>query len=485
MNPVGVWPGSDTETARTIYSTRKMNSAGQLKGKAGEPPIAVTLSRWVADVEAIDLPAAVVDACVNTLIDTYGLAYAARRTEYVAALLQSWTTAGPCTVLGYPRTRDAGTAAMINGTAAHGEDFDNTFEGCPVHPGSVVVPAVLAAAEERGLSGHDALRGMAVGQELMCRLALVVQKGTHAAGFHPTAVIGAMGATAAVAAATRMPPQATANALGVAGSMASGIIEYLADGSWTKRMHAGWAAQSGVRAAAMGKAGFEGPATVFEGRHGFFRAFAPSVEPDLDLVTMDLGHRWESERLAFKPYACGTMTQPFVDCAIRLAARGIRAADIADLKCLVGEGTVHRLWEPLELKRRPPTPYAAKFSTPYCIAVAFLRGDAGLSEFSHDAIRDPAVLALAERVRYEIDPNDEYPHNYTGRIRATLTDGVVIDEAQSHLRGGAHEPLGRAELQRKCAANLSVGGADPEFAAILMAFAEALGAAAVVIPNHA
>ena len=109
----------------------------------------------------------------------------------------------------------------------------------------------------------------------------------------------------------------------------------------------------------------------------FFRAFAPSVVPDPGLVTDDLGTRWESARVAFKPYACGTMTQPFVDCAIRLAGRGIRADDIAELRCSVGEGTVHRLWEPLELKRRPPSAYAAKFSTPYCIAVGFLRGDAG------------------------------------------------------------------------------------------------------------
>ena len=450
-----------------------------------ESPVAVTLARWIAGVEAVDLPAAVVTSCADTIIDTYGLAFAARRSGYVTALLESWPGDGPCTVIGSQHTRDAGTAAMINGTAAHGEDFDNTFEGCPVHPGAVVVPAVLAVAEEQRLSGGDALRGIAVGQELMCRLALAVQKGAHAAGFHPTAVIGAMGSTAAVAAATRMAPGATANALGVAGSMASGIIEYLADGSWTKRMHAGWAAQSGLRAAAMGQAGFKGPATVFEGRHGFFRAFAPSVAPDLGLLTADLGERWESARVAFKPYACGTMTQPFVDCAIRLASRGIRAADIADLWCSVGEGTVHRLWEPLELKRKPPTAYAAKFSTPYCIAVAFLRGDAGLAEFSFESIRDPDVLALAERVRYEVDPEDEYPRNYTGRIRATLTDGRVVEEVQPHLRGGAREPLGRVELERKCAANVAFAGADPEVARAITAFADGLGDAAVIfgLPN--
>jgi 2-methylcitrate dehydratase PrpD len=364
---------------------------------------------------------------------------------------------------------------MINGTAAHGEDFDNTFEGCPVHPGAVVVPAVLSAAEASEISGADALRGIAVGQEIMCRMGLVAGKGPHAAGFHPTAVIGAMGATAAVAAATRTSPPATANALGIAGSMASGIIEYLADGSWTKRMHAGWAAHSGLRAVAMGRAGFKGPATVFEGKHGFFRAFAPSVSPDFTLLTDGLGEQWNVTGLAFKPFACGTMAQPFVDCAIRLARRGVRPEEIARLECSVGEGTVHRLWEPLNLKRNPPTAYAAKFSTPYCIAVAFLRGDAGLAEFTDTWTRDSSVLALARRVDYTIDPDDEYPLNYTGHIRATLTTGAVLEERQPYLRGGTRQPLERRELIKKCAANISYGGADPGLAMAIATWADEFG----------
>ena len=442
------------------------------------PPIAEVLANWLANLELDDIPPAVETVCADTVIDTLGLAFAARRSGYVAALMESWTAAGPCSVVGSRQTREPGAAAMINGTAAHGEDFDNTFEGCPVHAGAVVVPAVLAAAEAQGLSGNDSLRGIAAGQEVMCRLGLTVQKGVHAAGFHPTAVIGAMGAAAAVAAATRSSADAAVNALGIAGSMASGIIEYLTDGSWTKRMHAGWAAQSGLKAVAMAQAGFKGPATVFEGPHGFFRAFAPSVTADLGLVTADLGGRWESARVAFKPYACGTMTQPFVDCAVRLANRGIRALDIVELKCFVGEGTVHRLWEPLEVKRQPRGAYAAKFSTPYCIAVGFLRGGAGLAEFTSDAVRDPDVLSLAGRVCYEIDPDDEYPSNYSGRIRATLGDGSVVEEVQPHLRGGSREPLGRDEIERKCAANVAFGGADPDYAGAIARFADGLGGAA-------
>src|SRR5258707_6911589 len=140
-------------------------------------------------------------------------------------------------------------------------------------------------------------------------------------------------------------PAATPAAAPIAGSMASGIIEYLAEGAWTKRMHAGWAAQSGLRAALLARAGFNGPRTVFEGTHGLFHGFAHTTSGNYDALIGDFGTRWVTETLAFKPYPCGTMTHPYIDCARRLATRGIKPENIADIVCDVGEGTVHRLWE--------------------------------------------------------------------------------------------------------------------------------------------
>ena len=133
--------------------------------------------------------------------------------------------------------------------------------------------------------------------------------------------------------------------------MASGIIEYLAEGAWTKRMHAGWAAQSGLRAALMARSGFSGPRTVFEGTHGLFHGFAHTTDGNYAALLGDFGTRWVTETLAFKPYPCGTMTHPYIDCARRLAARGIKPEDIREIVCDVGEGTVHRLWEPLAAKQ--------------------------------------------------------------------------------------------------------------------------------------
>lgn len=434
--------------------------------------VSEALAAWIADLQADDLPGPVRQACADTILDTVGLIIAALDTDYGRAVRKAFPARGDCTVFGLPDTHEPAAAAVINGTCGHGEDFDNTFEGCPMHAGVVIVPALTAAGELFSLSNAEVAKGIAVGTEVMCRLGLVAQKAVHSAGFHPTAVMGTMGAAAGIAAATGQDRQQICDTLGVAGSMAAGIIEYLADGSWTKRMHAGWAAQSGLRAAMMGAAGFSGPRTVFEGTHGLYSAFAPSIDPDFNLLTEELGSRWEAARTAFKPYACGTMTQPYVDCAVRLAHQGVDPARISKIVCEVGEGTVHRLWEPLATKQTPPTPYAAKFSTPYCVAVGFLFRDAGLAQFTEIAVHDPKILELAGKVTYVVDPDNEYPRNYTGHVRATLEDGTIVEERQPQMRGGAREPLSRDDLTAKCAANLAFADRPKERTDDIAAFAD-------------
>ena len=182
--------------------------------------------------------------------------------------------------------------------------------------------------------------------------------------------------------------------------------------------------------------------------------------------------------IAFKPYACGTMTQPYIDCAIALAKQGVQAGQITDIVCDVGEGTVHRLWEELAVKHRPLTPYAAKFSTPYCMAVGFFDGRAGFGQFTAARIRDEAVLALAAKIRYRIDPLNPYPKNFTGHLGATLADGTIRELHQPHMRGGAHEPLPPPELRAKFLDNLRYGGWSEAQAARAQAWGEAVFAQA-------
>jgi 2-methylcitrate dehydratase PrpD len=455
-----VKPGNDGEKPGEHAKLTELLIGLIMDAKLPDIAVAEQLAERILAVDATRLPAPAREKCQETLIDVVGLCIAARNEDYVGSALAGWDEDGPCTAIGHRRAVSAAGAAFANGTAAHGEDFDDTFEGGPVHAGAVIVPAVLAVGERFRIEGKAALEGIAVGIELMCRLGLVAPKMVHKAGFHPTAVFGAMGAAAAVGKALKLDRKQMVDALGVVGSMASGIIEYLAEGTWTKRMHAGWAAQSGIRAAHLARAGFSGPRTVFEGVHGFFHGFANTTAGDFGKVTEDFGTRWLTQTLAFKLYPCGTMTHPYIDCARRLGARGIKPDDVVEMVCDVGEGTVHRLWEPLAAKQTPRNGYAGKFSQPYCIAAGFIRGNVGLSDFSDAAVQEPAVVALAQKIRYRIDPANPYPDNFTGHIRATLRDGSVIEERQPHMRGGAHEPLSRADIESKFLLNARHGGYD-------------------------
>ena len=420
--------------------------------------VAETLTEKIVGLKVSALPDITRRKCEDLLIDVVGLCVTASNQDYAQSALGGCDDDGSCTAIGHRRTLTAAGAAFVNGTAAHGEDFDDTFEGGPVHAGAVVVPAVLAACERYNLDGRMALIGLAVGTEVLCRLSLVAPKAVHKAGFHPTAIFGVMGASAGVGAALGLNTRQIVDALGIAGSMAGGIIEYLAEGAWTKRMHAGWAAQSGLRAALLARSGFVGPRTVFEGIHGLFHGFAHTTQGDYEALTGDFGQRWVTDTLAFKPYPCGTMAQPYIDCARRLAARGIKPEDVIEIVCEVAEGTVHRLWEPLATKQHPPNGYAAKFAVPYLLATGFVHGGVGLGAFTDSAIRDARVLALAAKVTFVIDPQNPYPHSYTGHIRATLKDGSFVEERQPHLRGGAQEPLTRQDVIDKFVLNVTHGG---------------------------
>jgi 2-methylcitrate dehydratase PrpD len=420
--------------------------------------VAETLAEEIARLKPGVLSPSTTRKCEDLLIDVVGLCVTARNEDYVRGALAGCDDDGSCTAIGHRRTLTAAGAAFVNGTAAHGEDFDDTFEGGPVHAGAVIVPAVLAACERHNPDGRMALTGIAVGTEVLCRLSLVVPKAVHEAGFHPTAIFGAIGAAAGVGAAIGLNVRQLVDAFGIAGSMAGGIIEYLAEGAWTKRLHAGWAAQSGIRAALLARQGFVGPRTVFEGVHGLFHGFAHTTQGDYEALTGDFGTRWVTDTLAFKPYPCGTMAQPYIDCARRLAARGIRAEDVEAILCEVAEGTVHRLWEPLADKQCPRNGYAAKFAVPYLLASGFVHGGVGLNAFTEAAIRDSRVLALAAKVNFVIDPDNPYPNNYTGHVRATLRDGSVVEERQPHLRGGAKEPLTRRDVIDKFVLNAEHGG---------------------------
>lgn len=445
-----------------------MTEFATIEGPSLSQEMAAAFSGWAIE----DLTSKAREVAVMDLIDMAGLCLAARREPYIRQIAAGWDSEGKCTAIGQAQTFDAAGAAVINGVATHGEDFDDTLEGAPIRVGAMVIPAVLAAGERFNLSGERVLIGMIAGMEAVCRLNHVAAGHMHRACFHPVGVIGALGAAMGAGTALGLDRDRLAMSMGVAGSFASGIIEFLTDGAWTKRLHPGWSAQSGLRAALIAREGFFAPRTILEGEHNFFRAFAPTATPDYSHVTRNLGREFYMEKIVFKPYACGTMIHPYIDCMIRLAQAGVDADAIERISCPTGEGLVHRLWEPLAGKHRPPSGYAAKFSMPFCMAVGFYDGDAGLSQFTDERARDPRVLALASKISYVIDPENEYPRNYSGHIRVTMKDGSTHAVDQPHMRGGVHEPLSMDEIKAKFRANVLYGGWTADLGERLLSFCE-------------
>ncbi len=436
--------------------------------------IAEEFSSWSKTLSVKDIPEKTQSTLKFLLKDICGIILSARNENYVKSLVETYKGSGNLVSLGHSERFDLFSSAIIAGTAAHGEDFDDTFEGNPMHVGATMIPAMLSAAQKFNLNGDQILKGLTIGSELICRLALVAPTAMHKQSFHPTAVCGTFGVAAGLSSVLDLTEKQIVSALGIAGSFTSGIIEYLAEGSWTKRVHPGWSANSGMNAALIAKSGFYGPRTVFEGEHGFFEAFAlKEIERDYSHLTDGLGKRWENQNLAFKPFACGTMAQPFVDCAIKIRKKIKNLNNISSITAKVGEGTVHRLWEPLKEKKNPSTPYSAKFSVPYCVAVGFIRGDAGLNEFNEKSINDKEILNLASKVNYEIDPNNEYPKNYTGTLICKTSENEFT-EHQPCFRGGIKEPLTKDDIDKKYNANLNYSKISEENKKNLNNFIETL-----------
>ena len=414
------------------------------------------VGRFASGLQLTDVPNDVIDKAKRVFLDTLGIALASSTMDFGAMVTQVARKLGgdgQSVVIGSPHRVAAANAVLANGTLAHGLDYDDTLEEAIVHTGSCAWMTALAVAEAERASGNALLEAAIVGTEVLCKVGLVAPGKFHARGFHPTAICSTFGAAAAAGKLYGLNSDQWVDAFGLCGSQSSGIIEYLADGTWTKRMHPGWSAHGGVIACLLAQEGFRGPAKVFEGTDGFFKAFGGNIDFRFDKL-LELGRHWEIPKLAFKSYPCGSISHPYMDCALKIKQKHAPAPDeVAEVVCRTAEGPVHRLWEPLADKQKPVSSYGAKFSLPYSIAVMLVRGRAGLEEFTDDAIKDSSVLKLAARVRYELDPNIDYPRHFSGHVKVMMADGKIFEENQAHPRGGLEDPLPPAEIEEKFRAN--------------------------------
>ena len=422
-------------------------------------PYSKSIGRFAGGLKLADVPAGVVDKTKLVFLDTLGIALASSTMDFGAMatnVAKKLGGANHSLLIGSSSRVAAANAVIANGTLAHGLDFDDTLEEAIVHTGSCAWMTALAVGEEVGAGGAAVLEAAIAGTEVLCKVGLVAPGKFHARGFHPTAICSTFGATAAAGKLYGLTLDQWVDAFGLCGSQSSGIIEYLADGTWTKRMHPGWSAHGGVIATMLAKEGFRGPAKVFEGTNGFFSAFGGKNDYRFEKL-LELGKEWEIPRLTFKSYPCGSISHPYMDCALKIKQKySPKPDEITEIVCRTAEGPVHRLWEPLADKQKPISYYGAKFSLPYSIAIMLVRGRAGRDEFTEEAIRDPAVLDLARKVRYELDPTIDYPRHFSGHVKVFMKDGTVLEENQPHPRGGFEDPLPPAEIEEKFRANASL-----------------------------
>ncbi|HKP19640.1 MAG TPA: MmgE/PrpD family protein [Gaiellaceae bacterium] len=420
---------------------------------------AQTIAEWTSSLTLDDIPDDVVEHAKLHLLDAIGCGYAASALGVATEGRTAMAELGgepQASVLALDAALPAPNAAFANAMLCHGLDFDDTHADSVSHVSVVVCPAALATAEAQGASGSELLAAIVGGNEVVTRVGMAASGQFHARGFHPTAICGIFGGTTASAALVGADAATAASALGIAGSFAGGLFAYLDDATATKPFHPAWAAHGSVLAARLASLGGEGPPGVLEGRFGLYHAFVGAGPGEIDIASQlgDLGSRWETPRIAYKPYPACHFIHGSLGATQSLGQ--LDPDEIEDILVTIPQEGVSLVLEPTAAKVAPRTVYEAKFSLQYSTAAMLVNGSAGLSAYSEDAIADRRVLALAGRVRYETKAYPTYPEAFPGGVRVTMRDGRVLEAELPHQRGGPGNPLTADEVRAKFRENASL-----------------------------
>jgi 2-methylcitrate dehydratase PrpD len=409
----------------------------------------------VSEVQYEDLPSDVIDSTRLRILDVIGLALAGAETQFgrsTIAAAKAMSPAGPSRIFGTSEAVAAPTAAFTNASLSQALEYDDTHNESIVHMSSPAVAASLALAGLRTVSGRDLILSIAVANEISCRVGSVSSGQFHRRGFHPTGLFAPFGIAAGVGRILRLDAQRLAWAEGTAGSCAAGLLECWVDGTQTKFLHSGFAAQSGLTAALLAEAGVTGPPKVFEGRFGLFASHLQdsAAAKNFGRIADGLGTHWESRNSSFKPFPTAHVLHPYVSAILRLRSEhGVRTADVVRIECPVAEFNVSIVCEPVAEKTAPATQAHCRVCLQYTMAEALYAGSLGKNAYS-DAMRlNPAVLELARKVEYSIDPAFPGPGRFKGAVRVTLKDGRVLEEIEEYNRGSAENPMSEAELRAK------------------------------------
>ena len=413
--------------------------------------IAALLARFAATTRYEDIPPPVARYARYLMLDAVGVALASSRFEFAqrAALALRGLGEGTHPVIGMPLKLALRDAALLNGTLVHGLDFDDTYLPGSMHLSASAVPCALLVGAAAAASGRDVLTALAIGMEASARIAAAGVGLFQQAGFHPTGVVGAFGCSLITTRLWQMSADQMVLAQGIALSTAAGSVQPMQDGTWTKRMHPGWAAASAITAAAFARQGYLSPQASYEGRFGLYQMFlgAHAAKANTALVTDQLGTQGEFARTTIKLFPACHHVHAFMNAAIRIANEpAFAAGNVQSITAVIAKECIPLVCEPVATKCAPPDGYTAQFSLQYTVACSLLRRGFGLADLEEARLKDPATLALAAKVGFEIDPNPGFPKSRSGELVIRLHDGTVLQRRENIM---PDEPIAEEDIEAK------------------------------------
>lgn len=434
-----------------------------------------TLAAWAERLTLDDLPAHVRHASARHLLDGIGNAIAARRLGHglagwsVAEALGGPPEARPLTG-GHPLSAPA--AGMATAVLVHALDFDDTHAGALVHATAVALPAAFAVGQQVRATGAQILTAATIGLETACRLGLASPHGFHGRGLHATAVVGPLASALVTGKLSALSVDRLVDALGIAGSAAGGLLEFLDTDADTKALHPGTATLNGILAARLAAAGASGPPTVLEGRRGLYATMS-ARDADLAAVTDELGTRWEAAEIGIKPYpSCQLMHVTLDAVAAALAGASVDPARVREIEVHVHPDSLPIVCGPNAGVAAPRSPYDGKFDLPWSVAALLHDGTVDIATYTPESIAREAVFATATKVRVVAAPTDGPAASAPGHAVLTLDDGRVLDGRVAGSRGTVAFPLDDTELRAKFLANCADHTAATELADRVFALAD-------------
>jgi 2-methylcitrate dehydratase PrpD len=409
---------------------------------------AQTLAAFATQLQYDGIPAKVIERAKACVIDTVGACTYGSTLPWsriVIGYAEQYGNGGHSSILGTSLKVHAPQAALANGALAHAFEMDCLVQpSAGVHPGASLTAPGLAIAQETGASGKEFLTALVAGGEVMHRIGDASKQSTEHIGFHAPGVTGAFGGAVVAGRLLKLNAEQMTNALGIAGSLGSGLLEFSkSGGGMVKRLHLGRAAESGVLAATLAKNGFSGPTTVLEGKFGYMNVFCH--EGDASRLTSGLGDVWKLLTLTFKRYACHITAHVPVTAALVLKDRhGISGDDIAAITVAGSAKMIshHNIPEPQDMTM-------AQYSTPFNVALAFYRNPRDPDSFSEQSRVDAQIRALCRIVKVELRAETTKDNPLASRVSVKLKDGREFTQELPHFPGMPQQPLTSDQLREK------------------------------------